>query len=74
MPLEWGIPDLINHEETGLLIEADDASALRDAVIRLAESKEERATLVENAYQHLTSFSPQSMAQKYLDVYHSLAK
>lgn len=69
-----GIPDLINHEETGLLIAVDDASALRDAVIRLADSKEDRAALAENAYQCLTSFSPQSMAQKYRDVYHSLAK
>lgn len=69
-----GIPDLIHHEETGLLIEADEACALRDAIIRLVESQQERATLAENAYQRLTSFNPQTMAQKYRDVYHSLAK
>lgn len=68
-----GIPDLIDHEETGLLIEAGDVIALRDAVIRLAEAKAYRASLAENAYHRLTLFSPQSMAQKYCDVYHSLA-
>jgi glycosyltransferase involved in cell wall biosynthesis len=68
-----GIPDLISHKETGLLIEAGDANALRDAVIFLAESKESRTTLAENAYQRLISFSPQSMAQKYCGIYHSLA-
>ncbi|MCH4811232.1 glycosyltransferase family 4 protein [Vreelandella neptunia] len=68
-----GIPDLISHEETGLLIETGDAIALRDAVIQLAESKEYRAALAENAHHRLTLFSPHLMAQKYCDVYHSLA-
>lgn len=69
-----GIPDLIIHEETGLLIETGDASSLCDAIIRLSESKGHRISLADNAYQRLTSFSPQSMAKKYRDIYHSLAK
>ncbi len=68
-----GIPDLINDEETGVLIDAGDAQALGDTVVKLAESKEYRTILAENAYQRLTLFSPDTMAQKYCDVYHSLA-
>lgn len=69
-----GIPDLIHHEETGLLIEPDDAVALRNAVVRLAESKGDRVKIAENAYQSLAPFSPKVMAEKYCKIYQAIAK
>lgn len=34
-----GIPDLIQHEKTGLLVEPNDASQLADAILRLMEDR-----------------------------------
>lgn len=49
-----GIPDLVIHEKTGLLVEPDDnAEALADALQRLLENPEFSAELVENAEEHL---------------------
>lgn len=35
-----GIPDLIHHEATGLLVEPNDAAALADAIVRLMRDRE----------------------------------
>lgn len=49
-----GIPDLVIHEETGLLVEPDDnAEALADALQRLLENPDFAAKLVEGAERHL---------------------
>ena len=44
-----GIPEIINHGETGLLHESGDADGLRGALHRLATDATLRVTLVENA-------------------------
>lgn len=49
-----GIPDLVIHEKTGLLVEPDDnADALADALQRLLENPDFAAELVSNAEAHL---------------------
>jgi len=49
-----GIPDLVIHEKTGLLVEPDDnAEALADALQRLLENPDFAAELVTNAETHL---------------------
>ena len=49
-----GIPDLVIHEKTGLLVEPDDnAEALADALQRLLENPDFAAELVMNAETHL---------------------
>jgi len=40
-----GIPELVRHEETGLLVPSDDADALADAVARLAADPDLRGRL-----------------------------
>ncbi|MDQ7730444.1 glycosyltransferase family 4 protein [Halomonas sp. SpR8] len=69
-----GIPDLIKHNDTGMLIEANDANALSEAIEGMVERDDHRTTLAENAYQRLAAFSPQTMAQRYHEVYQSLAQ
>ena len=44
-----GIPELVENEVNGLLIEPEDPQALADALIRLHEDRELVATLTENA-------------------------
>jgi glycosyltransferase involved in cell wall biosynthesis len=44
-----GIPELVRHEETGLLVPPDDAIALAGAIARLAADPGLRARLGQNA-------------------------
>jgi glycosyltransferase involved in cell wall biosynthesis len=44
-----GIPELVEHEVNGLLIEPDDAAALADALIRLHDDPALTRRLTDNA-------------------------
>ena len=70
-----GIPDIIQHEENGLLVPPSDARALADAINRLVYDKALRRKLSTNAHSRLNAFSPDAMAAKYEWIYHlTLAK
>lgn len=45
-----GIPEIVEHEKTGLLVEPEDVPALADAVCRLLEDESLRTRLAEAAY------------------------
>lgn len=64
-----GIPDLIQHEKTGLLVPPGDQDALNDAVERLLLDKALAAELATNAYQLAQSKTPEAMADAYQIVY-----
>lgn len=64
-----GIPELITHEETGLLIPPKDHTALADAIKRLLSDQGLVAKLITNASKKAEDFSPQNMAKKYKDLY-----
>lgn len=49
-----GIPDLVVHEETGLLVEPNDAAALADALMRLGDDEALAQRLAESGHQHVT--------------------
>ena len=67
-----GIPDIIHHEKTGLLVPAEDAEALYDGIVRLYESEELRQQLVAGAHKHLVNYTPEVMAQSYLKIYQEI--
>lgn len=58
-----GLPEMIDHEQTGLLCPAHDSRALANAIQRLLEEPHLRASLRENAYEH---------AQKYMTFDHMM--
>ena len=58
-----GLPEMISNEHTGLLCPAHDAQALANAISRLIERPQLRATLRENAYEY---------AQKYITFDHMM--
>jgi glycosyltransferase involved in cell wall biosynthesis len=68
-----GIPEIIQHEQTGLLIEKGDSVRLARHLALLIDQPEKLQTLAENAKQHvLIEFSLESMIQGNLNVYNSL--
>jgi glycosyltransferase involved in cell wall biosynthesis len=68
-----GIPELIRHESTGLLVQPGDADALSLALLRLAENTTLRLNLAESANDWaLEACSADNMVKKTIEVYQSL--
>lgn len=67
-----GIPDLVRHEKTGLLIPPNDASTLATAILRLYRNPSLREQLTTNAKTFLNNYTPEAMADRYLALYRSV--
>jgi len=48
-----GIPEIIEHGKSGILVEPDNHQALADAILKLLKSAQLRRTLGENGYAKL---------------------
>jgi glycosyltransferase involved in cell wall biosynthesis len=69
------IGDVLNHEETALLVEPGDAGALKEAIVRLVESPELREHLGKEAREiAVRSYTWKHNAQRVLDAYRSWAE
>ena len=69
-----GIPELIAHERTGLLVPPGDAAALAVALARLAGDSALRARLGTAARAAAAAYTPETMAAAYLNLYHDIAR
>ena len=67
-----GIPDVVLHEQTGLLVPPCDSSALLQAILRLLDDDGLRVQLVMGAKDHLRNFTPERVGQAYLELYREL--
>lgn len=64
-----GIPDIVEHEKTGLLFKNEDDRALAEAILKLYEDREHGQKLALKAKKDLDKYSPEAMAQAYLSLY-----
>ena len=64
-----GIPELVEHERTGLLAPVEDPPALAAQLERLFREPDLRENLVARAFEKVQAFSRSAMAQRTLDVY-----
>lgn len=65
-----GLPDVVEHGETGLLVPPRDEDALADAIIKLLRDAELRRRLGRNGREKLlTEWSPKVVARQTADVY-----
>ncbi|MEL6214648.1 MAG: glycosyltransferase, partial [Pseudomonadota bacterium] len=67
-----GIPDLIEHEQTGLLIERGSIDQLEQSVARLLGDSALRQDCIDEARRRIDRYSPQAMAARYLSLYATL--
>ncbi len=67
-----GIPDLVQHEQTGLLVKPNDAEALAQALLRLYGDAALRRQLAQQAKAGLAHYTPEAMAERYLALYSQL--
>lgn len=66
-----GIPDIVHHEETGLLVPPASGKALWQALQRLHTDVRLRKRCIHNASEALAKYSPENIAQAYLEIYQS---
>jgi glycosyltransferase involved in cell wall biosynthesis len=70
-----GLPELIEHDRTGLLVAADDPGALADAIARVIDDRRQALQRAEAARREARErFSPASMAAAYEALYEEKAK
>jgi glycosyltransferase involved in cell wall biosynthesis len=65
-----GLPDVIQHDGTGILVKDVDPAALAAALVSLLERDDRGASLGAAARLHaLATFAPESVARRYADIY-----
>jgi glycosyltransferase involved in cell wall biosynthesis len=67
-----GIPEMLEHEVDGLLVDPGDAPGLAAAIQRLTEDEPLRSACVAHARSRLPAFDVEHVADQYLGVYQSL--
>ena len=68
-----GLPDVVQHERTGILVQERTAIALAAAVQTMIERDDLGAALGAAGRLHaLASFAPESVARRYADIYRSV--
>lgn len=67
-----GLPDVVLHDRTGILVPEVDPGALAAAVVSLLEREDHGASLGAAGRLHaVATFAPQSVARRYADIYRS---
>ena len=69
-----GIPYMVEHEKTGLLVPRDDAVAMAASAVRLLESPELASTLARNAYEASKAYSWPLVRGMWLELYRRLTE
>lgn len=64
-----GIPDIIIHRKTGILVPPNDSAALTNAIKALIEDPELREELIKNSKNKIQEFTPKKMAESYFSLY-----
>jgi glycosyltransferase involved in cell wall biosynthesis len=67
-----GLPDVVQHDRTGMLVESVDAGALAAAIESLIARPDRGAALGAAGRLHaLATFAPESVARRYAEIYRS---
>ena len=68
-----GLPDVVQHDRTGVLVQERSADALASAIAAVLARQDRGAALGEAGRLHaLATFAPESVARRYVDVYRSV--
>ena len=68
-----GVPEIVEHERTGLLADAGDAARLARECLRVLTDLDLRAQLVEQSRAHVDGYSIEPMVRARFELYRSLA-
>jgi L-malate glycosyltransferase len=69
-----GIPYIVTHEKTGLLVPRNDAEAMAASALRLLESQEFASRIAHNAHEACAAYTWPAVREKWLKVYERLVE
>jgi glycosyltransferase involved in cell wall biosynthesis len=64
-----GVPELISHDETGILCDPTNATSMAEAVERVLTDRSGTAQIAARAKEHAANFHPQRIASRHLEIY-----
>ncbi len=67
-----GLPEVVTHEESALIVPKDDAQALADAILRMAQNPALRDKLASAAQVIAMRFDWPAIADEYMAVYQQI--
>ncbi|KAA5824417.1 glycosyltransferase family 4 protein [Algibacter amylolyticus] len=63
-----GIPEVVNHNQTGLLCEKENPESFAEAVLTVLENKEQKEKFIKNGFKHLKeNFTKEVITEKMYD-------
>lgn len=65
-----GIPDIVEHEHTGILVEKGNAEQIAEAIEKIYSNEALRETLIRNATSNLEKYNWNNIIQQVLNIYH----
>lgn len=68
-----GLPEVVSHGESGLLVEPDSPEALAGAILKMADDGALRRKLGDYALQHARNFSTETMVERTVNYYQRIA-
>jgi glycosyltransferase involved in cell wall biosynthesis len=69
-----GIPYIVTHEKTGLLVDVNDHETMAASAIRLLENPDLVEHMTRAAYAELEQYKWSNIRQQWIDVYHELVR
>ena len=67
-----GITDIIQNEQTGILVEPDNPAEAAEKILRLLNDEERRACILNNARLFVEYNSSHNTVQKFIDLYRKM--
>lgn len=64
-----GIPEVVEHEKTGLLVEPGNSSQIAEAVLYLLENEDIAKKMGENGKEEAKKYSSKAISRQYIEVY-----
>ncbi len=64
-----GIPEVVEHGRTGLLVEPGNSRQIAEAVLYLLENKDIAKKMGANGIEEAKNYSPDIISKKYIEVY-----
>lgn len=69
-----GVPDIINHNRNGILVESNDIKGFAEAILKLVNNKNLIDEIRKNNINDVKKFDVKTMVRKYEDLYENIIK
>ena len=67
-----GVPFLLDHQETGLLVRPNDAESMTKYILRLTSAKINFNRIIDNAYEHVSKYDKNIVMNQWIQLFDSL--